>query len=56
MDPDPAILVIDLQDSNKKLILKKKFGRLMTKIAGSGYEYGSGSSSQRHTVDSLANS
>jgi hypothetical protein len=27
MDPDsdPALFVIDLQDSNKKLILKKKF-------------------------------
>jgi hypothetical protein len=23
MDPDPAVFVIDLQDSNKKLILKK---------------------------------
>ena len=23
MDPDPAILVIDLQDANKKLIKKK---------------------------------
>jgi hypothetical protein len=25
MDPDPAILVINLQDANKKLILKKSF-------------------------------
>jgi hypothetical protein len=24
-DPDPAIFVIDLQDANKKLILKKSF-------------------------------
>jgi hypothetical protein len=24
-DPDPAIFVIDLQDANKKLILKKVF-------------------------------
>jgi hypothetical protein len=24
-DPDPSIFVIDLQDGNKKLILKKKF-------------------------------
>jgi hypothetical protein len=23
MDPDPAIFVIDLQDANKKIILKK---------------------------------
>jgi hypothetical protein len=52
---DPTVLVIDLQDGNQKLILKFFFRRLMTKIAGSGYEYGSGSISQRHTVDSLAN-
>jgi hypothetical protein len=25
MDPDPAIFIIDLQDANKKLILKKFF-------------------------------
>jgi hypothetical protein len=25
MDPDPAIFVIDLQDANKKINLKKKF-------------------------------
>jgi hypothetical protein len=25
MDPDPSIFIIDLQDANKKLILKKKF-------------------------------
>jgi hypothetical protein len=25
VDPDPAIFVIDLQDANKKLILKKSF-------------------------------
>jgi hypothetical protein len=30
LDPDPAIFIIDLQDANKKLILKKVFlvGRL----------------------------
>jgi hypothetical protein len=25
MDPDPSIFIIDLQDANKKLILKKSF-------------------------------
>ncbi len=25
MDPDPSIFIIDLQDANKKMILKKKF-------------------------------
>jgi hypothetical protein len=25
MDPDPAVIVIDLQDANKKLILLKQF-------------------------------
>jgi hypothetical protein len=29
MDPDPAVFVIDLQDANKKLILKKKFFYLL---------------------------
>ncbi len=28
-DPDPAIFVIDLQDTNKKLIKKKIFGLLI---------------------------
>jgi hypothetical protein len=28
-DPDPAIFVLDLQDANKKLILKKFFGLLL---------------------------
>jgi hypothetical protein len=25
MDPDPSFFIIDLQDANKKLILKKSF-------------------------------
>ena len=25
MDPDPAVLIINLQDANKKLIFSKKF-------------------------------
>jgi hypothetical protein len=29
MDPDPAIFVIDLQDANRKLILKKFFCLLL---------------------------
>jgi hypothetical protein len=29
LDPDPAIFVIDLQDANKKLILKKDFCLLL---------------------------
>jgi hypothetical protein len=29
MDPDPAIFVIDLEDTNKKLILKKFFCLLL---------------------------
>jgi hypothetical protein len=30
MDPDPAIVVIDLQDANKRLIFKKKAFLLIT--------------------------
>jgi hypothetical protein len=29
LDPDPAIFVIDLDDANKKLILKKSFCLLL---------------------------
>jgi hypothetical protein len=28
-DPDPSIFIIDLQDANKKLILKKKFSCIL---------------------------
>jgi hypothetical protein len=29
MDPDPSIFIIDPQDANKKLILKKVFGIIL---------------------------
>jgi hypothetical protein len=32
MDPDPAIYVIDLQDANKKLVLKKVFYLLLFEV------------------------